>query len=137
MALKNRVRHRSSRGVKQALDRSAREFWRRTLLLGVLILVLSFLPGNLKAFLHTKGRLHAWGHFLVFCGATYLLGYSRAQYSVTACIVAIFACSIETAQHLFYAGEVFEWKDVAIDLVGVAIGIALAAQVTRRRHHSP
>ena len=135
--LKHRVLRGRLRRARQPINRSAREFWKRTLLLGAFILVLSFLPGNLKSLLHTTGRWHALGHFLVFCAATYVLSYSRAQYSFIACIVAIFACSVEVAQHLFYPGEIFEWKDVGIDLVGSTMGIAVAAQVNRRRYHRP
>jgi hypothetical protein len=89
---------------------------------------LSFLPYESKQVLHTRGRFHSWGHLLVFSVIAYLV--ARVARSLRArvllfVIALAFGFGIEVTEHLVFHG-VLEWKDVAVDALGVAGGTLLA-----------
>jgi hypothetical protein len=106
--------------------------------LGVIVVAavttVSFLPSADKRALHTTGRLHSWGHLIVFSVVGYLAG--RSSRSLWARVLAflgavIFGFAIEAGEHLVY-GIGLEWKDVLVDALGVVAG-TLGALAFRHR----
>jgi hypothetical protein len=92
------------------------------------IVVLSMLPIGDKSALHTRGRFHSLGHFLIFGLVAYVAG--RTSRSVQTRIflfvgVVLFGFAIELAEHLIYQAA-FEWTDVMVDAAGVLVGTLIA-----------
>jgi hypothetical protein len=90
--------------------------------------VLSLLPNGEKTALHTKGRFHSLGHFVIFGLLAYAAG--RTTRSVQARIflfvgVLLFGFGVELAEHLTYKAAL-EWTDVLIDFLGVLVGTLIA-----------
>jgi hypothetical protein len=90
--------------------------------------VLSLLPNGEKTALHTKGRFHSLGHFMIFGLLAYAAG--RTTRSVQARIflffgVLLFGFGVELAEHLTYMAAL-EWRDVLIDFGGVFVGTLIA-----------
>ncbi|WP_433975328.1 hypothetical protein [Tunturiibacter lichenicola] len=90
--------------------------------------VLSLLPNGEKTALHTKGRFHSVGHFVIFGLLAYAAG--RTTRSVQARIflfagVLLFGFGVELAEHLTYKAAL-EWTDVLIDFLGVLVGTLIA-----------
>jgi hypothetical protein len=92
------------------------------------IVVLSMLPIGDKSALHTRGRFHSLGHFLIFGLFAYAAG--RTSRSVQTRIflfvsVVLFGFGVELAEHLTYLAAL-EWKDVLVDSAGVIVGTLIA-----------
>jgi hypothetical protein len=92
------------------------------------IVVLSLLPNGDKTALHTKGRFHSLGHFVIFGLLAYAAG--RTTRSVQARIflffgVLLFGFGVELAEHLAYKAGL-EWRDVLVDFAGVFAGTLIA-----------
>jgi len=86
------------------------------------------LPIGDKSALHTRGRFHSLGHFLVFGLVAYVAG--RTSRSVQTRIflfvgVVLFGFGIELAEHLIYQAAL-EWTDVLVDAAGVLVGTLIA-----------
>lgn len=93
------------------------------------VLAVSFLPEQDKRRLHSGGRLHSWGHLIVFSVVGYVA--SRAAHSplgrfVALGLAALFGFAVELGEHLVY-GSALEWKDVLVDALGVVAGALLVA----------
>jgi len=101
----------------------------------VAVAVLSFLPWKYKAFLHTKGEVHLWGHFVVF-GVTGLLLFRRrgpiSREATRLLGILVFACTIEITQGIIYRLPL-EWWDIMTDMFGIAVGVFVSVWRTRRR----
>lgn len=86
--------------------------------------VISFLPIQDKLLLHTKGRLHFWGHAGVFALISYLL-IRRVRSDVAKVLIFLsvlaLGCGIEFMQHVLYH-EALEWMDVLVDWIGILFG---------------
>lgn len=94
---------------------------------------ISFLPHNNKQELHTKGRLHPWGHLLAFVGIGLTLVRSARIFEMRLFLLllsGLFALMVEGAQHLRY-GTGMEWRDVSVDCIGVVVGGVIAMLVDR------
>lgn len=92
------------------------------------IVVLSLLPNGEKTALHTKGRFHSLGHFVIFGMLAYAAG--RTTRSVRARVflffgVVLFGFGVELAEHLTYKAAL-EWRDVLVDFLGVLVGTLIA-----------
>jgi hypothetical protein len=90
--------------------------------------VLSLLPNGDKTALHTQGRFHSLGHFVIFGLLAYAAG--RTTRSVQARIflfmgVLLFGFGVELAENLAYKAGL-EWKDVLVDFLGVLAGTLIA-----------
>jgi hypothetical protein len=119
--------------IQPTPGRSARE--RRNLSIALAAVVVaavsfvSFLPTADKRVLHSEGRLHYWGHLVVFSVVGYVA--SRTARSPWGHIVVflsavIFGLGIEIGEHLVFRSPL-EWKDVLVDAFGVIAGTLLAA----------
>ena len=111
------------------LRESNRRAW---LLLGFALvagaLVLSFLPPHTKFQLHTKGRLHYAGHFLVFGAVGFALlraARSNGERLAALALALGFGPLIEFAEHRHY-GFSIEWPDVLVDFLAVIVAAAIA-----------
>jgi len=95
------------------------------------VAAVSFLPSGDKQLLHTEGRFHLLGHLLAFAATGFLLALSMGPAWRRLGVLTIgsgLGASIEYAQHRIY-GFRLELLDVLVDIVGVAIGVLLAAAV--------
>lgn len=93
----------------------------------VFVSSLSFLPGRVKATLHTRGPLHAWAHLYLFAAICSLLLESvRGIRAITASAgaIAAFGLAIEVVQARVRLSRI-EYGDVSTDLVGVLCGVAV------------
>jgi hypothetical protein len=92
------------------------------------IVVLSLLPNGDKSVLHTRGRFHSLGHFLVFGLVAYVAGRTSRSVRVRLFLfafVVLFGFGVELAEHLTYLAAL-EWKDVLVDSAGVIVGTLIA-----------
>jgi hypothetical protein len=92
------------------------------------VAIVSFLPGDQKHLLHTRGRFHSWGHLLAFGVVAYAVaGIARSTRSHALFFVGamVFGFGIELAEHFIF-GNPLEWKDVWVDALGVVTGTLLA-----------
>jgi hypothetical protein len=99
-----------------------------TCLVVAAVAVLSFLPGEDKHVLHTRGRFHSWGHLLAFATvAFFMAGTTRTMRGrVLFFIVAlVFGFGIEIGEHFLFQSAL-EWKDVLVDALGVICGTVAA-----------
>jgi len=92
------------------------------------VVLVSFLPDKDKHLLHTRGRFHSLGHFVVFCVVAYVA--SRSARSLQARLVVfgaslVLGFGIEVAEHLVFHAAM-EWKDVLADAAGVIGGTLIA-----------
>ena len=92
------------------------------------VVVVSFLPNKDKHLLHTRGRYHSLGHFVVFCVVAYVA--SRSARSLQARLIVfglslVLGLGIEVAEHLVFHAAM-EWKDVLVDAAGVIGGTLIA-----------
>lgn len=97
------------------------------------VTLISFLPHNDKQELHTKGRLHPWGHLLAFAGIGFTLVRSVRTLEMRIFLLLLsgaFALIVEAAQQLRY-GMGMEWRDVALDCLGIVLGGIVAMLVDR------
>ncbi len=88
------------------------------------MVVLSFLPPEIKHLLHTRGSLHYWAHVYLFAGVCVLLldgaETFRSRLLTAAGLIAV-GCTIEIVQTHGYWPFLEVW-DVISDLIGVAMG---------------
>jgi VanZ family protein len=94
----------------------------------VAVAVVSFLPADTKHALHTRGRFHSWGHFLIFSVVGYIAaGIARSPRARVLFFIGclVFGFGIELAEHIVYQSGL-EWKDVIVDAVGAGFGTVLA-----------
>jgi VanZ family protein len=92
------------------------------------IAILSFLPSGDKDALHTAGRFHYLGHFLIFSLIAYVLGRtsrSRQTRVILFFSTLVFGLGLELAEHLIYLNAL-EWMDVAVDSAGAVAGTVIA-----------
>ena len=92
------------------------------------VTLISFLPHHGKQELHTKGRLHPWGHLLAFGGIGFTLVRSARSLEMRIFLLLLsgaFALTLEFAQQMRY-GMGMEWRDVGVDCLGVVLGGAVA-----------
>jgi hypothetical protein len=92
------------------------------------VAIVSFLPGDDKYFLHTRGRFHSWGHLLAFSVIGF--GVARIAHSFRGRILFLFSAlllglAIEYGEHIVFSNPL-EWKDVLVDTLGVLCGTLLA-----------
>jgi hypothetical protein len=88
------------------------------------VVVLSLLPDGDKSALHTRGRFHSLGHFLVFGFVAYVAGRTSRSVRVRILLfvgVVLFGFGVELVEHLTYLAAL-EWKDVWVDAAGVIVG---------------
>ncbi len=93
--------------------------------------VLSFLPLRDKLALHTKGRLHFWGHGVIFGTIAFLVisvGASRKTRLFLFAGLLLLGWGIEYMQHVINH-EALESSDVLVDFAGVCLGSLLARLV--------
>jgi glycopeptide antibiotics resistance protein len=98
-----------------------------------MVAALSFLPMQFKHDLHTEGRFHLLGHWLVFLVTGFLLvNNTRSVRNRLLLLIfaLIFGYSIEITQHLVFQIEL-EQKDVLIDGLGIVCGSLLAVLLER------
>ena len=96
-----------------------------------LITALSIAPFAVKSQLGTKGHFHDLGHFSIFlitgvllCRTGNSLLWKLARY-VQVCCIAAFLEALETA---IYHNR-FEWRDVIVDALGAAAGLAVTSVI--------
>jgi VanZ family protein len=92
------------------------------------IIVLSLMPNGDKTALHTKGRFHSLGHFLIFGFVAYVAGRTtRSVWTRIFLFIAagLFGFGVELAEHLLYK-TALEWKDVLVDFAGAFVGTLIA-----------
>jgi VanZ family protein len=92
------------------------------------VVVLSLLPNGDKSALHTRGRFHSLGHFVIFGLLAYAAGRTTRSIQTRILLflgVVLFGFGVELAEHLTYKAAL-EWKDVLIDFVGVFVGTLIA-----------
>jgi uncharacterized membrane protein len=101
----------------------------------VAVTIVSFLPGADKHVLHTSGRLHSWGHLIVFSVVGYVANRTSHSFWLRVLVFmgsVIFGLGIEVGEHLvFHAGV--EWKDVLVDALGVVAGTLFALAISQTR----
>lgn len=93
------------------------------------IALLSFIPEGDKQALHSNGRFHSAGHFVVFALAGFVAGRTSRSLWMRLLLFAgllLFGFGIEAAEHLNY-DSAMEWTDVVVDGLGVAAGTLLAS----------
>ena len=99
------------------------------------IAVLSFLPHADKKVLHTQGRFHSLGHFLIFSLLAYVLARISKSLRTRLLLVAaalIFGLGIEMGECLGFRSGL-EWDDVLVDWMGVVAGTLMAIVSTLSR----
>jgi len=92
------------------------------------IVVLSLLPIGDKIALHTRGRFHSLGHFLVFGLVAYVAGRTSRSVQIRIFLfvgVVLFGFGVELAEHILYQAAL-EWTDVLVDAAGVLVGTLIA-----------
>jgi hypothetical protein len=92
------------------------------------VVILSFLPEADKTKLHTQGRFHSLGHFLIFSFIAFVVGRTSRSLQTRAVLflcVVVFGFGIEFVEHSLYQGAL-EWTDVVVDFVGVIGGTLVA-----------
>lgn len=120
-----------------ARDGAARSRWAYAALLCLFmmgVVAISFLPLDKKLALHTKGRLHEWGHLLAFGTVAFLAAKSARAAWARALLFVVslaFGFGVEYGEHAFFHGGL-EWPDVMIDAAGVIGGTLLAMLSTRQ-----
>jgi hypothetical protein len=92
------------------------------------VAIVSFLPGDDKHILHTRGRFHSWGHLLAFSVIGF--GVARITHSLRGRILfllgaLVLGLAIEYGEHFVFLSPL-EWKDVLADGLGVLCGTLLA-----------
>ena len=90
--------------------------------------MLSLLPSGDKSALHTRGRFHSLGHFLIFGLVAYVAGRTTRSIQTRILLfggVVLFGFGVELAEHLTYKAAL-EWTDVLVDFVGVLVGTLIA-----------
>jgi uncharacterized membrane protein YidH (DUF202 family) len=101
--------------------------------------IVSFLPLADKERLHSKGRLHSWGHLAVFLVVGFVAARTVNSFWARTAVFTgaiLFGFAIEVGEHLAFRGAL-EWKDVLVDALGVIAGTLLAIVSTPRRADSP
>jgi hypothetical protein len=96
------------------------------------VAIVSFLPGNDKHLLHTRGRYHSWGHLLAFSVIGF--GVARLAHTLRGRVLLLIGSlflglAIEYGEHLVF-GNPLEWKDVVADGLGVMCGTLLAILIS-------
>ena len=117
--------------MRGAGERSAPFFLALAALMVPAIGLLSFLPGDEKRLLHTRGRYHSWGHLLAFAVIGFVLvraGRSERQRGWFLAAAILLGFAIEGGEHLVFSSYL-EWKDIFVDVTG-AVGGALLALAT-------
>ncbi len=93
------------------------------------VTTLSLAPLSVKIQLGTTGRLHTMGHFLIFLITAMVLCWTanslpdKARRYLAVCAIGIV---LEALEKIFYH-DMFEWHDVAVDVLGAAVGLALVS----------
>ena len=96
-----------------------------------LLTALSLAPFAVKAELGTMGALHDIGHLSVFAATAVLLCWTATrlpQKLVRYLAVGALALTLEWLEAAVYHNP-FEWRDVLIDVLGAAIGLAIQSFV--------
>jgi len=99
----------------------------------LLVLAISLAPLPIKRELHTTGRMHAAGHFVVFAITAFLLCWKAVglQAKLPRLVAAVvFALVSEALEKLVYHPQ-FEWRDVILDTAGVLAGFIAATFAQR------
>jgi hypothetical protein len=97
----------------------------------VLIAALSFAPFGIKFHLRTIGALHYLGHSSIFFVTAVLILWnatglaSKAWRSVS---VVLFGALLELLESMSFH-NIFEWRDVLSDAIGVAIALVAVSAV--------
>ncbi len=97
------------------------------------VFALSLAPLSIKMELHTTGRMHSLGHFVVFAITAFLLCWKAVglQAKLPRLLAAVvFGLASEGLEKVAYHPR-FEWRDVFVDTAGVLAGF-LAAVIAQR-----
>jgi hypothetical protein len=81
------------------------------------------------------GDYHDLGHISIFAALTFIVSMAEMRLhrrTLSVALVALLAVLLEYLQHVFY-GDPFEYRDVASDLTGMALGLAFALLIPRRK----
>jgi hypothetical protein len=100
----------------------------------ILITALSLAPVEVKDRLGTTGALHTYGHVVVFLITTVLACLGTADTwtrFARAGAIAVFAMLCEWMEFAVYGNFYFEWRDVRVDWIGIALGLAISAAAQR------
>jgi hypothetical protein len=100
----------------------------------IVVAGLSLAPFRVKYHLGAMGPMHASGHIVVFLITTVLACAEAADLWTRLCrtgSILVFAMLCEWLELAFYGNFHFEWRDVRIDWIGVALGLAISA-ITHR-----
>jgi hypothetical protein len=91
-----------------------------------ILIVGSLLPQNAKHAIGTQGLWHRPLHLILFAttACTTRAAFARRPF-LTSIFLLTLALSLESAEHLLY-DNLFEWRDVWDDAIGIAIGLVLA-----------
>ncbi|HWF46997.1 MAG TPA: hypothetical protein VG168_08330 [Bryobacteraceae bacterium] len=95
----------------------------------IVIAGLSLAPFRVKYHLGAIGPMHTFGHIAVFLITTVLACFGAADTWTRLCRAAsilLFAMLCEWLELAVYGNFHFEWHDVRIDWVGVALGFAIS-----------
>jgi VanZ family protein len=97
-------------------------------ILATAILVLSFVPANLRP---ETGTPHNLEHFAIFCatGIFFGVGYDRGR-GLTSIALVVFAAAVEFGQ-IFVPDRHARLTDFIVDAAAAIIGVLLAAFATR------
>ncbi len=106
-----------------------------TLLWLAVVAAVSMMPLKLKYRVGTTGVFHDPGHFLIFFATTLLLCRTAPGRLVRCAGVCAFAVAMEILEWVIYHNH-FEWRDVLVDLLGVAIGFLVVSVLPFRLRYS-
>jgi hypothetical protein len=100
----------------------------------ILITGISLAPFRVKYHLGAMGPLHAFGHMAIFLVTTVMVCSGAADTWIRLCragSILLFAMLCEWLELAVYGNFHFEWHDVRIDWIGVALGFAISELIHR------
>ncbi|HEX4232021.1 MAG TPA: hypothetical protein VHZ07_25360 [Bryobacteraceae bacterium] len=100
----------------------------------IVIAGLSLAPFRVKYHLGAIGTMHAFGHIAVFVVTTVLTCSGATDIWIRLCravSILLFAMLCEWLELAVYGNFHFEWHDVRIDWIGVALGFAISLIIHR------
>jgi VanZ family protein len=97
----------------------------------ITIVVLTFVPPSLRP---ASGIAHVLEHFSAFLLVGGAFGLAYPDRAIAIAVVAVPLTAALELMQLFAPGRHARFADFVVNAVGICVGIAIVACVTRRRH---